>query len=72
MVLAIFNNCPLIWMLSSKAASNEINRRHNGALRVLYKDTNLSFDKCLIEEAGITIHNKNFQKLIVEIFKSLN
>ena len=30
-VLANFNYCPLIWMFSSKAANNEINRTHKSA-----------------------------------------
>ena len=59
-------------MFSSKAANNEINRTHKRALRVLYKNNNLSFDKCLMKEAGITIHIKNLQKLILEVFKTLN
>ena len=58
-------------MLSSKAANNEINRTHKRALRVLHKNNNLSFDKCLMKEASITIHAKNLQKLILEIFKTL-
>ena len=71
-VLANFNYCPLIWVFSSKAANNEINRTHKQALRVLYKNNNLSFDKCLMKEAGITIHVKNLQKIMLEVFKTLN
>ena len=70
-VLANFNYCPLISMFSSKAASNEINRTHKRALRVLHKNNNLSFDKCLMKEAGITIHAKNLQKLMLEICRTL-
>ena len=50
-VLAKSNYCPLIWMLSSKVAKR--------AIRVLHKYDNLSFDKCLMKEAEITIHVKN-------------
>ena len=39
---------------------------------MLYKDKNLSFDKCLIKEAGIKIHVKNLHKLMLEVFKTLN
>ena len=70
-VLANFNYCPLIWMFSFKAANNEINRKHKRALRVLHKNNNSSFDKCLMKEAGITIHAKNLQKLMLEVFKTL-
>ena len=70
-IMANFNYCPLIWMFSSKVANNEINRRPKRALQVLHKNNNLSFDKCLMKEAGITIHAKNLQKLMLEIFKTL-
>ena len=59
-------------MLSSKAANKEINRTHKRALRVLHKNNNLSFDKCLMKEAGIKIHVKNLYKLMLEVFKTLN
>ena len=71
-VLANFNYCPLIWMFSSKAANKEINRTHKRALRVLHKDYDASFDMCLMREADTTIHIKNLQKLMVEVFKTLN
>ena len=59
-------------MLSSKAANKEINRTYKRALLVLHKDNNLSFDKCLMKEAGITIHVKNLHELMLEVFKTLN
>ena len=71
-MLANFNNCPLIWVFSSKAAHKEINRTHKRALRVLHKDNNASFDMCLQREADTTIHVENLQKLMLEIFKTLN
>ena len=71
-VLANFNYCPLIWMFSSKAANNEINRTHKRALRVLHKEYDASFELCLQREADATIHIKNLQKLILEVFKTLN
>ena len=65
-------NGALIWKFSSKAANNEINRTHKRAPRMLYKNNNLSFDKCLMKEVGITILVKNLQNLMLEVFKSLN
>ena len=71
-VLANFNYSPIIWMLSSKAVNKEINRTHKRALRALHKDNNLSFDKCLMKETGITIHVNNLHKLMLEVFKTLS
>ena len=59
-------------MLSSKAANKEINKTHKRAVQVVHKDKTLSFDKCLMKEAGITIHVKNLHKLMLEVFKTLN
>jgi len=36
------------------------------------KDNNLSFDKCLMKEAGIKIHVKDLHKLMLEVYKTLN
>ena len=57
---------------SSKAVNKEINRTYKQGLRVLYKDNSLSFDKCLMKEAGILIHVKNLHKVMLEVFKTLN
>ena len=39
---------------------------------VLHKDNDASFDVCLQREADKKIHVKNLQKLMIEIFKTLN
>ena len=59
-------------MLSSKAANNEINRAHKRALSVLLKEYDASFELCLQREADTTIHIKNLQKLMLEVFETLN
>ena len=59
-------------MPSSKAANIEINKTRKRALRVLHKNSNISYDKCLMKEAGITMHMKNPQKLMLEVFTTLN
>ena len=71
-VLANFNYCPLIWMFSSKAANNEINRTNKRALRVLHKEYDASFELCLQREADTTIHIKNLPILMLEVFKTVN
>ena len=71
-VLANFNYFPLIWLFSSKAANNEINRAHKRALRVLHKEYDSSFELCLQREADTTIHIKNLKKLMLEVLKTVN
>ena len=62
-----FNYCPLIWMCHSKKMHNKINKLHERALRVVYKDKNLTFEDLLEKDQAFTIHERNLQKLAVEV-----
>ena len=42
-----FSYCPLIWMFHSRTMNNRINRLHERALRLVYKNENLSFEELL-------------------------
>ena len=64
-----FNYCPLLWMFSSRTLNNKINRLHERALRVVYKNDHLTFEELLEKDNSITIHDRNLQKLCVEMFK---
>ena len=70
-VLSNFNYCPLIWLFSTKAANNEINRTHKRALRILLKDYDSSFDELLEKSESVKIHDQNLQKLMIEIYKTM-
>ena len=56
----------------SKTANNTINRLHNRALRVLYRDYDASFEDLLRRSGELTIYCKNLQKLMLEIYKCIN
>ena len=43
-----FGYCPLVWMFHSRTLNNRINALHEKALRLVYKDTTLSFEDLLI------------------------
>ena len=64
--------CPLIWMFCSKSANNEINRRNKRALRVLYEDYDSPFEQLLEKDGSITVHQRNLQNLMTEIYKAIN
>ena len=70
-VLSNFNYCPLIWLFSTKAANNEINRTHKRSLRILLKDYDYSFDELLEKSESVKIHDQNLQKLVIEIYKTM-
>ena len=64
-----FNYCPLIWMFHSRQLNNQINKIHERALRLVYKDNKLTFNDLLELDNSVTIHQRNLQILATEIFK---
>ena len=64
-ILSNFNYCPLIWLFSTKASNNEINRTHKRALRILFKDYDSSFNELLEKSESVNIHVQNLRKLMI-------
>ena len=67
-----FNYCPLIWMFHSRALNKKLNRLHERALRAVYKDKTLTFSELLEKDKSFTIHDRNLQKLAIEMYKVKN
>ena len=67
-----FGYCPLVWMFYSRTLNNRINKLHERALRLVYKDTRLSFNELLRKDNSFTIHHRNLQKLATEMYKVTN
>ena len=63
-----FQYCQLAWMFHSRHLKNKINKIHEWALRIAYKDHVSSFDR----DKSVTIHTKNLQTLMTEIFETKN
>ena len=61
-----FSYAPVVWMFHSRKQNHHINRIHK---RVVYKDHSSSFDELLEKDSSFKIHDRNFQKLVTEIFK---
>ena len=71
-ILLNFNYRPLIWLFCNKGANEEIDCTHKRALRILYKDYESSFETFLGRSGSSGIQLKNLQKLMTEIYKSIN
>ena len=67
-----FGYCPLIWMFHSRGLNNKINRIHERALRITYKDKSSTFQELLEKDNSVSIHHRNVQKLAIEIYKVLH
>ena len=61
---------PLVWMFHNKDLHNKINRVHERALRILYEDDISSFSELLQKDGSFTVHERNIQTLLMEMFKA--
>ena len=68
-VMSQFSYCPLICICLSRRINNQINKLHERALRLVYNDKSSSFRELLERDNSVTIHERNIQVLLTEIFK---
>ena len=59
-------------MFCCKTANNRINQLHKRALRVLQSDYTATFEELLVKSKEVTIHCRNLQKLMIEIYECTN
>ena len=71
-ILSNFNYCPLIWLFCNKGANKELDRTHKRALRILYKEYDCPLETFLTRSGSCCVHARNLQKLMTEIYKSMN
>ena len=66
-----FAYCPLVWMFCLRQSNNLINKVHERALKLIYQD-NCHFQVLLEKQHDFSIHQRNLQVLMTEIYKIVN
>ena len=64
-----FSYCPLIWMFCSGTMNHKINRIHERALRIVYRDYESSFEDLLKKDNSLKFHHRNIHHVAIEMFK---
>ena len=72
MIKSQFNYCPLVWMFCSRQSNNLTNKVHERSLRLTYRDETKDFQQILTEQNEITIHQRDLQVLMTEVYKIVN
>ena len=72
MIKSQFNYCPLVWMFISGKFNNLANKIPERPLGVSYKDQKTSYENLLETHSELTIHQRNLQALMTEIYKIVN
>ena len=70
--LSQFSYCPIIWMFHSRSLNSKINNLHERCLRVIYNDKKSTFKELLCLDNSVTIHERNLQRLAIELYKVHN
>ena len=63
-----FGYCPLVSMFHSRGLNYKINSLHERALRITYGDKLSSFQELLKNDNSVSIHHRNMQAPVTEMF----
>ena len=64
-----FSFSPLLFMFCDRTVNYKINSLHYRALQIVYMDNTSSFEELLSIDKSVTVHHKNIQFLVTEMFK---
>ena len=72
-MISNFQYFPLVWLFCTIAEGNLINRKSKRAMRMIYTNDNDEALNALLQKDGIlSIHIRNLQILMVEVYKTIN
>ena len=59
-------------MIHSRRLNKKIKNVHEKALRIVYSDYKLTFQKLQDKDASFSVHHKNMETLAIEIYKHIH
>ena len=59
-------------MFHDRKSYNKINKFHERALRIIHKDSTSNFEGLVIKSNSVSVHQRNLQLLLIEIYKTIN
>ena len=72
LILSHFSYYSLIWMFHDRKIENKINKIQERALRIAYRDNTSQFKELLEKDNSVSVHQKNLQLVMIEIYKTKN
>ena len=60
------------WMCHSRANNGKTNRLDECFLRIIYSDRQSSFETLLEKDGSVSVHSRNLQILVTEMYKIKN
>ena len=72
MIKSQFSYCPLISLFCSRKSNSLINKIRERSLRIVTNHKNSNFEGLFKSNNEITVHQRNLQVLVTEVFKIIN
>ena len=70
MIFGEKSNDSLVWMFCDRHLDNKIDHIHKKALSIAYQDSSSDFNALLTKENSVSVHKRNLQLLMTEIYKT--
>ena len=62
--------CPLVWIFRDRTTNSQNNKVPERDQLIAYRDIGSSFDQLLVIDNSVSIHQRNLQLLLTEIYKT--